>query len=820
QRDKTQWSVIKYDALGRVVYTGVINRNITTAEKNTIKNMAVIEERITGASSSSIMGYTCNVFSNEITVLTVSYYDDYSFLNIAGFPKHSHDPSNVYNMQYDTSMPEYNTRYGDNNNFIAAKGLLTGEIDAIPDYPGYYNYSTYYYDYRGQQIQNIHKTWKIKMGDAVPEEYQLLRIEYVKYNFSGQPLKRYWTQYYDGWGSIDERYTYTYDHAGRATEVKYRGYNAEFVLAKNTYDELGRLTAKKTNNNANLNVAYSYNLRGWLTGISNPLFSQSLQYGYNGNILQATYTQGSGSKTYSYAYDYYNRLTSLSSTSGEYNYYGYNKHGSIESIYRSLSSGDLDDAYFTYKGNQVKNYVDYASNYTHPYDLKDYAGQEIEYIFNANGALTKDLNKGISDIKYNLLNLPTQIDIKSPVAEARETYVYSAKGERLNYNRRWNYNYSTNPVIGTAVNVSAMTATDEVIYAGNQEYDRSNDPIRINFDGGYFNYSNFTDYVFISDHQGNVRVVADKNGNAVQCTDYDPFGMTAVGSTNQTLQDKKYNGKELVHQDGLNWYNYGARWYDPARGQFTSIDPLAEKYYSVSPYAYCLNNPVKYVDPDGRDVWEIDGNGNIVQHITDKTQDAFYMVAKDNNGKYQRTYTTDEDGNKTYNSVSFEYGTVTDAKKAGWFRDATSFSITSEAAGADLFKFFADNTKIEFGLINTQDNGSLVMTNHKENSVRASATAQKLSDKGQTVTSILHNHPDNSQPSGFRTGDTSGDKFAADKYLPNVDRYVYHPRNGSLIQYDNNRILGTTSWGVVFPSSAKLIPVVPVRHSGVGLPPP
>lgn len=56
-------------------------------------------------------------------------------------------------------------------------------------------------------------------------------------------------------------------------------------------------------------------------------------------------------------------------------------------------------------------------------------------------------------------------------------------------------------------------------------------------------------------------------------------------------------------------------------------------------------------------------------------------------------------------------------------RDVTSFSVTSEAAGADLFKFFADNTKIEFGLINTKDNGSLVMTNHKEGQVSASAEA-------------------------------------------------------------------------------------------------
>ncbi len=104
----------------------------------------------------------------------------------------------------------------------------------------------------------------------------------------------------------------------------------------------------------------------------------------------------------------------------------------------------------------------------------------------------------------------------------------------------------------------------------------------------------------------------------------------------------------------------------------------------------------------------------------------------------------------------------------GWFRSATTFSVNSESSGAELFKFFADNTKIEFGLINTQNDGSTVMTNHKEGSVNASATAKTLSDNGKTVTSVVHNHPNNSNPSGFRTGDTSGDKFAANLIRLNV----------------------------------------------------
>jgi len=68
------------------------------------------------------------------------------------------------------------------------------------------------------------------------------------------------------------------------------------------------------------------------------------------------------------------------------------------------------------------------------------------------------------------------------------------------------------------------------------------------------------------------------------------------------LIDKRYlyNGKELHEQLGLNWYDYGARWYDAAVGQWWQVDPLAEKYYSWSGYNYVMDSPLLLVDPDGR----------------------------------------------------------------------------------------------------------------------------------------------------------------------------------------------------------------------------
>ncbi len=120
-------------------------------------------------------------------------------------------------------------------------------------------------------------------------------------------------------------------------------------------------------------------------------------------------------------------------------------------------------------------------------------------------------------------------------------------------------------------------------------------------EGGYlFEYT-------ISDHLGNARVsFADLDNNGVidvqeiiQENHYYPFGMNMDGNWLSTFGDEnkyQYNGKELNSDLGLNWSDYGARWYDASIGRFTSIDPLASDYSFQSPYAYATNNPVLLMD--------------------------------------------------------------------------------------------------------------------------------------------------------------------------------------------------------------------------------
>lgn len=114
----------------------------------------------------------------------------------------------------------------------------------------------------------------------------------------------------------------------------------------------------------------------------------------------------------------------------------------------------------------------------------------------------------------------------------------------------------------------------------------------------------FTFYYYNRDHLGNNREVIDSEGNVLQRTDYYPYGTPFSAPSdglNATLQPYKYNGKELDKMHGLNTYDYGARQYYSILGRWDRIDPLCEKYYSLSPYNYCGNNPMFFVDPNGKE---------------------------------------------------------------------------------------------------------------------------------------------------------------------------------------------------------------------------
>jgi RHS repeat-associated protein len=221
-------------------------------------------------------------------------------------------------------------------------------------------------------------------------------------------------------------------------------------------------------------------------------------------------------------------------------------------------------------------------------NFKDGVDEAVEYTYDANGNMTMDANKRINSIEYNLLNLPQKITFAEN-ANVMNRYIYSATGQKF-----------------TAFHQNAA-GTHRTDYVGNLVYE-DGDLSMIQVDGGYIKNGQY--YFYLQDHLGSNRVVADTSGNVVQANHYYPYGTPFAESYNQDVQKYKYIGKEYDTENGLNYYDVEARLLDGPR--FTTMDPLAEKYPSISPYAYCMGNPINNVDLRGDSITIVYKNNSLI----------------------------------------------------------------------------------------------------------------------------------------------------------------------------------------------------------------
>lgn len=254
-----------------------------------------------------------------------------------------------------------------------------------------------------------------------------------------------------------------------------------------------------------------------------------------------------------------------------------------------------------------------------------------------------------------------------------------------------------------------------------------------------------------------------------QVNNYYPFGgiMDEGSRRGADVQNHLYNGKELDRMHGLNLYDYSARQYDPAVCQFTSMDPLCEKYYHISPYAYCAGNPVKYVDPDGKDIWSVDKMGNIQQRIHDDKIDCISLVDANKNPVY------DLDGKPI--SISFEYGTISQSvEKTVDNKEYNVFLVSGDENGTKLFEFFAGNSAVEYSQAKTSNDVqglNIITTSHDYNSESGMGNyiwknLQKDNNTLINIREINHNHPGKtSKPS--TNGDIPNGKWYL-SYFPNI----------------------------------------------------
>ena len=534
------WMYYKYDGLNRLTEQGTCTNKVTTSGTN---------------------------------VLVQHFYDSYAFRSQAGFNN--------------SNFPDDASGNG--------KGALTASVATVL---GSSNkiYTAYYYDIKGRVAKTVQSNL---LGGY--------DVTATVYTFTDKPATVTHTHTASGKPTRTEMYTYSYNHADRLLKVEHTLGGTKITLADYAYDNLGRLQSKSLHGSATNKLTYAYNVRGWLTGISGTKFTQNLYYNtgngtarYNGSISSMTWKAGNEStvRGYKFTYDGLDRL--LNATYGETaginantdrfseNVTAYDKNGNIKTLQRygqtaASGYGLIDNLTFTLAGNLLNRVDDAAaaSAYGGGFEFKDGVKQANEYTYDSNGNLTKDLNKGISTITYNVLNLPNMVTFSDGSTIA---YTYGADGTKLK----------------TVHKTGSTTTTTD--YCGNVVYENGVQKLLLT-DEGYVTLSDSKYHYYLKDHQGNNRVVINQSGTVEEANHYYPFGGVFASSGN--VQPYKYNGKELDAKKGLNWYDYGARHYDAALGRFTTVDPSAENYYSTSPFTYCLNNPLNYIDPLGTDTVDV-----------------------------------------------------------------------------------------------------------------------------------------------------------------------------------------------------------------------
>jgi len=572
------WTYYKYDGLNRLTEQGTCTNKVTTSGTN---------------------------------VLVQHFYDSYAFRSQAGFNN--------------SNFPDDASGNG--------KGALTASVATVL---GSSNkiYTAYYYDIKGRVAKTVQSNL---LGGY--------DVTATIYTFTDKPATVTHTHTASGKPTRTEMYTYSYNHADRLLKVEHTLGGTKITLADYAYDNLGRLQSKSLHGSATNKLTYAYNVRGWLTGISGSKFTQNLYYNtgtgtakYNGSISSMTWKAGNEStiRGYKFTYDGLSRL--MNATYGETagintntnrfseNVTAYDKNGNIKTLQRygqtaASGYGLIDNLTFTLGGNLLNRVDDAAaaSAYGGGFEFKDGVKQANEYTYDSNGNLTKDLNKGISTITYNVLNLPNMVTFSDGSTIA---YTYGADGTKLK----------------TVHKTGSTTTTTD--YCGNVVYENGVQKLLLT-DEGYVTLSDGKYHYYLKDHQGNNRVVINQSGTVEETNHYYPFGGVFASSGN--VQPYKYNGKELDAKKGLNWYDYGARHYDAALGRFTTNDRFAEKYHSMSPYQYGANNPVKNVD--------VNGDSIVVLNYTSGEHLGLLIQNSSNRWEYYSF-----NGDKIYNSTEGSLG--------------------------------------------------------------------------------------------------------------------------------------------------------------------
>ena len=699
QRAGGKWSYTKYDAFGRVVSTGIYTN--TTTNQTTRKQVQALADAVTAQWESRIAkAYTNTAFpsiASQLAEYTVKYYDDYSFKD-AGI--------------LSASSGLDSTRM--------IKGLLTGTKVAKDD-ATLPLLTVHYYDKRAQLVETVSQN-HIGGTDRMTNTY----------SFVGELLTSIRIHTPATGAATIITTTNTYDHVGRLVETRKRiGTQTEIVQSQLAYNEIGQLKQKNLHGSgaaAVQEIAYAYNERGWMTGINDPngitdrrRFGMTLQYAnnpraYNGNIGSVQWntkvstsvpTTQTPVQSYAYTYDALNRLkkAAYSGVTTKANHYNeelaYDVMGNIDTLRRSNGATGWHNHFkYTYSGHRLIGVNDAGT-----------AKRHNSFTYDVNGNAISNTRLSITKIDYNYLNLPSRLTKGAEVL----AYTYDATGKKLTKQ------------LGTA---AATHYVDGIQYKGGAIEFIQTEEGRILPNGSSYIYE-----YFLKDDLGNTRAIVDHTGAVKQVQDYYAFGMemnpgNAYSSGHLNLY--KYNGKEKQTELGLDQMDHGARFYDAEIGRWNVIDPLSEKYSSLTPYNYALNNPIFYIDPDGKEPTPKEA-AIMSKHVYNDANDPTILIGgwKVSNIGRGLTLLDEKSGFKSAvyerqvgNSVEYVYATAGTENLADWKNNAAQLAGLSKQY--ELSKQNAASIKER--LVDAE----LTYTGHSLGGGMAEANSRLTGDKGIT----------------------------------------------------------------------------------------
>ena len=331
---------------------------------------------------------------------------------------------------------------------------------------------------------------------------------------------------------------------------------------------------------------------------------------YDGSISEWTWSRETGStaQTYGFSYDGLGRLTgakrytgSSTTSTNAFTEQGlvYDRNGNVTALrrYGASASAAEDDFAFNVTDNRISSLTNTGTNGS--------GATYTSYTYDANGNTTHDGRTG-QDLAWNELNLISGVSTTSGGNTSQlASYTWMADGAKYASARADGSGYVYKGALIFERNAAGKLSLDAALTTGGR--------ITAQKDASTGAVTGYTVHHHITDHLGSVRAVVDFAGSVLETSDFLPYGTRwsqTGGSSSATITDAtnrwRYSGKEeqaAALNPALPLIDFGARMYDPAIARWMSVDPLAEKYYPMSTYGYCVDSPVSFIDPKGME-WE------------------------------------------------------------------------------------------------------------------------------------------------------------------------------------------------------------------------